>query len=110
RPDPLVEEDAGDDRRGALEPLGHEERAAGRDDEQREQHGGDTPGWRRRQPSNLTSSPLRGWNSWYASSPRGSRAASATRIVPPWQTTSAGSSPARTSSKAAAVRAMCSVS
>ena len=90
--------EAGDQRRRDLQVLGHEE---GRDRRGHERAERDD-----RAPSHsLTTATLGTSNSWKASSPRGSRLQSMTRIDPPWQTTSAGSSPvARMSASAAETR------
>src|SRR5207253_1511522 len=82
---------AGVQRRRGLQVLGYEEGADGGGDEDGEDR-------QRQPPHSGTTATLGTVKSWNASSPRGSCRQSMTRIDPPWQTTSAGSSPARSTS------------
>src|SRR5439155_5778393 len=88
-----------DDRRLVLEPLGEEERAEGGRD-QRAEH-------RRRRPRHGPISTSDALGTAIADSPSPRAWVSARRITPRWQTTSAGSSPARTSARPACTRSPC---
>ena len=90
-----------DHRRRALERLRDEERGERRDDERGED---DRRGRRRHR---RMSSPLGTVHSWYVSSPRLCVCASAQRITPRWQTTSAGSSRRCVMSTSAAMTRSC---